>query len=170
MGTGEEGILDLIYYSYVYDMITVAGTALIIYEQALTMGEVSRIICQRRAISSILLGLNQLLLLLFSVFDILDVLPWTTAMSCEAIDLCANILLAALVMISTVITALRVHVISGANWRLVAPILILGLASILTYAGITFHDRSYYTASYPTSPLFTACGFSFRSSEAGFHM
>jgi len=169
MATEGEELLDGFYISDISEMITVTGTALIIYEQALTIGEVSRIICQRRAISSILLGLNQLFLILFSVFNLLDMPSWTTAMSCEAVDLCWNILLTALVMISTMITALRVHVVSGGNRRLVAPTFILGIASIFIYIGILFHDASYYIARLPTSPSVSACFYSFDSTGAGFH-
>jgi len=55
------------------------------------------------------------------------------SLSCEAIGICYVVLSAALVTISAVITALRVHVISGGDWRLVMPTLTLGIASIFIY-------------------------------------
>jgi len=169
MATAEEEILEIVYDSFTDNIIAVAATTLIVYEHVLTIGEVVNTIYQRRALSSILIGLNQLFLLLFAVFNILAILPWTNAISCEATIIPWAILIAALVVISAVTTALRVYVISGADWRLAVPTLILGVASIFIYIGVTFHDASYLTTRYPTSPSFVTCWQSFNASYAGLY-
>ncbi|PCH39925.1 hypothetical protein WOLCODRAFT_98009, partial [Wolfiporia cocos MD-104 SS10] len=136
---------------YAASCCDMAVGALVIYEHFITFPQEVRLIWRLRLSSGTVIFLaNRYFVLLYAIFSIMGVFNWTSALSCEVVQMMTLVPQLSLYAIIPVFLSLHAHAISGYNWYTTTVILSLGLGPLA--ANIFFWDRtSHATVTYVAS-------------------
>lgn len=118
--------------------ISYACATLLIYYVALNLPHDVQRLWGRRSIATLLSAINWLAITGY----IIILLPLTsnTAQRCTSYDYASEVVILVNLSISPLVAGLRVHAVSGGNWRWVLPVWLLGMVPVGTNAWLIVEE------------------------------
>jgi len=135
---GDELLQQISIENYAF----VAAAALITYEHFLVMKQEIELISDHKITSVACILLNRLSMTGIAVTNVLLMLPWSNPTSCAILQITYDTFRLMITSVSIAVAAIRVYVVSGKNWHLVVPTILLGLVPIGT--NITLWSKSLF--------------------------
>lgn len=149
----EQAIEGLLESNFQQNCINYASAAILIYYVGLNLPHDVRRLWGRRSIATLLSATNWFAII--GTIIINSPLPTNTTQRCASYGWSYLAVFIVNSAISSLVSALRVHAVSGGNWRWVLPVWILGIVPVGTNTWLVTHDKWRVQTSIGCTGLYT---------------